>query len=246
MLGRLFEIAVDEQVLEENPAYLYYGHINDESLNSEVSLYSQKIITIVNPKRFKKNFIAKVVATVSFEDETKPFLIMSPKRHIYYAPEIKNLLNKSIDKKITKLICTNEKSCGTVVFYKDFNDIKILLIKNIKNNHWSFPKGHIELGETEKETALREVFEETGLKVQILEGFREVISYWLFKKIKKTVVIFVSISKSSEVEIQKEEIKNFRWVNIDEAINFLKHKNDINIFSKAKEHFLRSYKFLKF
>ena len=64
-----------------------------------------------------------------------------------------------------------EKSCGAVVFTRINNQIKYLLIRNL-TGIYGFPKGHVEQGETEEETALREVFEEVGLAVKLLPGFR--------------------------------------------------------------------------
>ena len=50
-----------------------------------------------------------------------------------------------------------EKSCGAIIF----NDGKVLVVKQT-SGFYGFPKGHVEIGETEKETAIRETKEETG------------------------------------------------------------------------------------
>ena len=60
-----------------------------------------------------------------------------------------------------------EKSCGAVIFDGD----KVLVIQQVKG-HWGFPKGHVENGETEIETALREIKEETNLDVEIISRGR--------------------------------------------------------------------------
>ena len=60
-----------------------------------------------------------------------------------------------------------EKSCGCIVF----NDGKVLLVRHNKG-HWDFPKGHVEPGETEEQTAKREVKEETNIDVEINTNFR--------------------------------------------------------------------------
>ena len=60
-----------------------------------------------------------------------------------------------------------EKSCGAIVYREGHGQIELLLIKHRFGGHWSFPKGHMESGETEVQTALREVKEETGLSIQL-------------------------------------------------------------------------------
>ena len=67
----------------------------------------------------------------------------------------------------------NEKSCGIILI----DDENQYLLVQLLAGHWDFPKGHVEQGETEKETALREVLEETGLNVHILDGFQYVDSH---------------------------------------------------------------------
>ena len=49
----------------------------------------------------------------------------------------------------------HEKSCGAIVYRKSHGNTEILLIKHINSGHWSFPKGHMEAGETEIETAIK-------------------------------------------------------------------------------------------
>ena len=64
-----------------------------------------------------------------------------------------------------------EKSCGAVVYCQEENDIKYLLVCE-RSGFWVFPKGHMEEGESEHETALREVKEETGLDVMFVDDFQ--------------------------------------------------------------------------
>ena len=76
---------------------------------------------------------------------------------------------------------TYEKSCGAVVYAVAGGEIKYLLVANMDGN-WGFPKGHMEGTETETETALREVCEETHLRIQLVDGFRETDEYPLPQK----------------------------------------------------------------
>jgi len=72
-----------------------------------------------------------------------------------------------------------EKSCGALVVRRDEEDGKqyLLMIRHKAGGHRSFPKGHMEAGETEYMTAVREVFEETAVQIRIDSKFRETVHY---------------------------------------------------------------------
>ena len=129
---------------------------------------------------------------------------------------------------------TYEKSCGGIVYRKFYGNTEILLIKHIKSGYWSFPKGHVENGETEEETAKREIKEETGIDVYIDSGFRETVTYSPRKDAKKEVVYFVARAKNYDYTPQLEEISEIRWVGIGQAHNLLVYDNDKLIVNKAK------------
>lgn len=129
---------------------------------------------------------------------------------------------------------TFEKSCGAIVYRKHHGNTEILLIKHINSGHWSFPKGHVEEGETEVETALREVKEETGIDVMIDPSFRETVTYFPRKETQKVVVYFIGKAKTYDYVPQEEEIAEIRWVDIGHAIQLLTYENDKTIVTKAK------------
>ncbi len=89
----------------------------------------------------------------------------------------------------------NEKSCGAVVFSGSSENRRYVLVREA-NDFWCFPKGHMEAGETEKETALREVLEETGADVRLIGGFRMTDEYALVREgrpdVTKEVVYFLA------------------------------------------------------
>ena len=68
------------------------------------------------------------------------------------------------------------KSCGFVA-YKRIENINHYLIIQSLNGDVGFPKGHMESGESELETAIRELKEETGVDVKVIQGFRRQIEY---------------------------------------------------------------------
>ena len=127
-----------------------------------------------------------------------------------------------------------EKSCGAIVYRKFHGNTEILLIKHVNSGHWSFPKGHVEEGESEIETAAREILEETGIDVIIDPSFRETVSYSPKKDTMKDVVYFIAKARNFDFTAQPEEISQIRWVEIGLAPTILTYDNDKAIVSKAR------------
>ena len=130
---------------------------------------------------------------------------------------------------------TMEKSCGALVFRRFHGNTELLLIKHANGGHWSFPKGHVEAGETEADTALREIKEETGIDVIIDPSFREVISYSPKKDTQKDVIYFIARAQNYDYTPQEEEISQIKWVEINRAHTILTYDNDKQLVNKAKQ-----------
>ncbi len=130
----------------------------------------------------------------------------------------------------------HEKSCGAIVFQKREGRIELLLIKHRFGGHWSFPKGHVEQGENEIQTALREVKEETGLDIAIQDGFRQCVEYFPKPHVKKQVVYFLGAALSNQVHRQEEEVSETTWADIDRAYRMVTFKNDKNLIRRAQEY----------
>ena len=127
-----------------------------------------------------------------------------------------------------------EKSCGAVVFRKSHGNVEILLIKHLNGGYWSFPKGHVEAGETEEQTAEREVKEETNIDIIIDNSFREVVTYSPKKDTMKDVIYFLARAKSYDTLPRPGEIAQVKWVEIDLAHSVLTYDNDKQLINKAK------------
>lgn len=127
-----------------------------------------------------------------------------------------------------------EKSCGAVVYKKENNETFILLLKH-NAGHWSFPKGHVEENETEEQTALREIKEETNLDVTIDKGFKKVSTYSPKEGVMKDVIFFIAELKGNteEEKAQECEIQELEWFSYEKAINTITYDNDKNILKQA-------------
>ncbi len=128
-----------------------------------------------------------------------------------------------------------EKSCGAIVYRKRHGNTEILLIKHVRSGCWSFPKGHMEPGENEIQTAVREIKEETNIDVSVDDpAFREVVVFNPRRDITKEVVYFLARATTFDCEKQESEIAEVRWVEIGQALMLLAYDNDRVLVNKAK------------
>ena len=129
-----------------------------------------------------------------------------------------------------------EKSCGAVVFCQKDNDIKYLLVCE-HGGYWVFPKGHMEAGESEHETALREVKEETGLEVAFVDGFRVKDEHSLAREgrpntIKQTVYFLAKYENQAFVP-QESEISKIVLLDFEAAMATLQFDSFKHILTQA-------------
>lgn len=132
-----------------------------------------------------------------------------------------------------------EKSAGIILYHN--NSSREYLLLHYPAGHWDYPKGHVEEGENETETALREMEEETGIKkeeIKLYDDFRETIDY-IYKKgselSHKEVVFFLGESETKTVKVSREH-QDYIWLTYEEAIERLTFNNAKNLLKKIKEH----------
>lgn len=122
----------------------------------------------------------------------------------------------------------NEKSCGCIVI----NNGEVLLVKH-NDGHIAFPKGHIEKGETEEQCALRETFEETGLKVKIIDGYRYTQTYFIKQDVLKEVVYFLAKKEGGILQRQEEEIDSLGFYSFKDALFLISYPDTIKLFKEV-------------
>ncbi len=130
-----------------------------------------------------------------------------------------------------------ERSCGAIVFKEMEGALHVLVIQH-GAGHWSFPKGHMEEGESEHETAIREVFEETGIKIEITSDFRGESTYSPRKGVRKTVTFFIGSFLGGDILPQEGEIYAVHWMRAADVVPLLTFDKDRSIFLDAFEHYL--------
>jgi len=132
-----------------------------------------------------------------------------------------------------------EKSCGAVVFTRENGNIQYVIIQS-KEGFFGFPKGHTEGTETERETALREIKEETGLNVRFIDDFRAEVTHTLKRgnetRLKQVVYFLAEFSKQF-ITVQKDELSGIYLMDFETAMASFHFEN-------SKEVLLKAHKFL--
>lgn len=130
-----------------------------------------------------------------------------------------------------------EKSCGTVLYTVKYNVIHYLLIRASDDGYCGFPKGHVEDGETEHETALRETWEETSIRAEIVGDFRRETVYKMKNGKEKTVVYFLArYSNQTPAHNPGFEVRDFLLLPLEEACNALTFENTKDILRDAEKY----------
>ncbi len=120
---------------------------------------------------------------------------------------------------------TAPHAAGCVIFRATPDGLRVLVIFD-QYGQWTFPKGHLEAGETSAATAVREVFEETGIHGE-LGALVQTIFYDVIKKgrtLPKQVDFFVMHTTQTTVTLQASEgISDYRWVDTPTAMELLSY-----------------------
>lgn len=132
------------------------------------------------------------------------------------------------------------KAAGFVIFRRMANKIEYLFLKtSYGEKHWTPPKGHVDPGETDEETAYRETLEESGLTkddFKVYEHSKYTLEY-VVKGKPKVVIYWLAelINPNTEVKLSSEHTE-YKWLNMEnlnsyakyeDMIGLIKHYNDL-------------------
>ncbi|XP_043256718.1 bis(5'-nucleosyl)-tetraphosphatase [asymmetrical] [Colletes gigas] len=114
----------------------------------------------------------------------------------------------------------SRRACGFVLFRRAHEIIEYLLMQATYDDHWSPPKGHVDPGETDMETALRETKEETGLMaddIKIFEDARQELNYKVNGNPKIVIYWLAELIKPDKPIKMSDEHRAFKWLPLEEA-----------------------------
>ena len=237
-LGKTVEIEIDRPVgyvhKKENYSLTYpinYGYIPGVlgGDGEELDVYLLGVNEPVD------RYAAKIIGIAHRENDVEDKLIAATEGTLFYQNEIAEAIHfqEQYYKTTIEAIC--EKSAGAVVYTVQDNRVKYLLIKS-QNGDVGFPKGHIERGETEEAAALREIFEETSIKANIVGDFKENVAYIMPNGKSKTVVYFTAKFENQTPKHNNGfEHNEYMLLDYDEALKALTFDNMKEILVKAND-----------
>lgn len=130
-----------------------------------------------------------------------------------------------------------EYSFGIIPLRFFANEWQVLLVQHIAG-HWSFPKGHVDEGELPRQTAERELLEETGLEVEQYVADDMLQETYFFKYqdvlIKKEVGYFIAVVKG-DIKLQEEEVKAVEWLSLLDSLNRLNFSESKKMIHKTMQ-----------
>lgn len=240
-LGKRLTIVIDRPIGSSHPEHpemkyeLNYGFVPGipapDGENLDAYIYG-----VTKPLH---RFTGVVVAIIHRKNDNEDKLVVAPGGTVAYEPQIMKAVDFAEKHFETNIICIYEKSCGGILYrVRDDGVIEYLVLFQHRSGTWSLPKGHIAAGETEKETAIREIREETGLNVTLIDGFRREHSYTVSPKASKNVVLFLAEAKG-KLKLGANEISDYMWAEKSAAIHRLGGRN-LGKIMDAAEVFIRA------
>lgn len=219
LMGKMVHVTVDRPIGYRHGETVYpinYGYIpgcfaGDGEEQDAYILGVQKAIS---------SFDGPVIGVIHRKNDCEDKLVVSPEGTRFHQAQIAEAVHfqeQHFDYSIDSLF---EKSCGVLPYRIADGHKEYLIVLEQYSQCWSLPKGHMEMGETETDTALRELWEETGLTAVLDTSKSTTIEYPISPVARKQVVFFLG-ETSGIPKTREGEIEAFRWVRAEELKNYL-------------------------
>ena len=219
MLGKTVHIEVDRPIGYVHGDILYpvnYGYIP----NLLAGDGEEQDVYILGVDEPLSSFDGKIVGVIRRHNDQEDKLIAAPAGMVFHQGEIAQAVHfqeQYFDHTIDSLF---RKSCGVLPYRVQNGKREYLIVFEQFSQCWSLPKGHMEAGEAETDTALRELFEETGLTARLDTTVSASIEYPVCGICRKQVVFFPG-KVEGEPKVRRGEIETHRWVTAEQLSDYL-------------------------
>lgn len=156
-------------------------------------------------------FDGQVIGAIRRKNDCEDKLVVAPEGTVLHQGQIAQAVHFQEQYFDSYITCLFRKSCGVLPYREAGTEREYLLVYERFSQCWSIPKGHMEAGETETETALRELYEETGLTARLETSCCASIEYPISPIVRKQMVFFLG-RVSGTPRTRDGEIDRFIWV----------------------------------
>ena len=167
-----------------------------------------------------EEFDGQVVGIIHRKNDCEDKLVVAPVGSVYHQGQIAQAVHFQEQYFDTHIRSCFEKSCGVLPYRMADGRREFLLVFESYSKCWSLPKGHMEPGETEEQTALRELWEETGLTANLDTSRSAAIEYPISDVAQKQVIFYLG-EVSGQPRVRKGEIDKYKWVTAGELKDYL-------------------------
>lgn len=219
LLGQMVHVEVDRPIGYIHDEIVYpvnYGYIPGV-MAADGEEQDAYILGVTEPI---DAFDGRVVAAIRRKNDCEDKLVVAPEGMVFHQGQIAEAVHfqeQYFDFTIDSLF---RKSCGVLPWREENGQREYLIVFEQFSQCWSLPKGHMEAGETEEMTALRELFEETGLTAVLDTSKTAAIEYPISPIARKQVVFFPG-KVSGTPKARHGEIETCRWGKAEELKDFL-------------------------
>lgn len=219
LMGKLVHVVVDRPIGYQHGDNVYpinYGYIPGVIVGDgeEQDAY---ILGVNEPIA---EFDGLVIAAIFRKNDCEDKLVVAPMGSVYHQGQIADAVHFQERYFDTRIISCFEKSCGVLPYRMLNGQQEFLLVFETYSKCWSLPKGHIEAGETDVQTALRELYEETGLTATLDTSRCASIEYPISSFARKQVAFFLG-EVAGVPKVREGEIDKFKWVTAEELKDYL-------------------------
>lgn len=219
LMGKMVHVQVDRPIGYVHGDMVYpvnYGYIpgiiagDGEEQDAYILGVSQPV----------SSFDGWVVGAIRRKNDCEDKLVVAPDGMVFHQGQIAQAVHFQEQYFDSYIVSLFRKSCGVLPYRILGSEPEYLIVFESFSKCWSLPKGHMEAGESEAQTALRELWEETGLTARLEEDRRATIEYPISPIARKQVVFFLG-RVEGEPKTRPGEIESFRWVKAEELKDYL-------------------------
>ena len=219
LLGQNVHVVIDRPIGHHHKGLVYpvnYGYIPG-MMGGDAEEQDVYILGVLTPL---SSFDGQVVGAILRRNDIEDKLIVAPEGMVFHQGQIAEAVHFQEQFFDINIVSLFRKSCGVLPYRLTNGKREYLIVFEQFSQCWSLPKGHMELGETEMETAQRELLEETGLTAQLDASKSAVIEYPISPIGKKQVVFYLG-QVNGTPKTRPSEIESFKWVKAEDLENYL-------------------------